>query len=127
MGRSLSAQLVLASLLSLAITDIIWVFLVAVDVLSLDETLEVATPKMVYFTLMAGLAFFSLPLAWWGRIVGYLAAAVFAIISLLTNISGVLAAVSGLSVDVNILTGIVLSVFSAILLVSSAKASTQKA
>ncbi len=126
MGRSLSAQLTLASLVSLTITDIIWVFLVAVDVLALDEALEVATPKMVYFTLMTGLAFFSLPLAWWGRKIGYYAAALFAVITILTNVSGVWAALNGLSVDVNILTGVVGFVFSAILLVSSAKASIEK-
>ena len=98
----------------------------AVDVLALDETLEVATPKMVYFTLMTGLALFSLPLAWWGRKIGYFAAALLAIISLLTNVSGVWAALNGLSVDVNILTGVVGFAFSAILLVSSTKASIEK-
>ncbi len=110
----------------MTITDVIWVFLVAVDVLALDEALEVATPKMVYFTLMTGLASFSLPLAWWGRKIGYYAAGLFAVITILTNVSGVWAAMNGLSVDVNIITGIAGFVFSAILLVSSAKASIEK-
>jgi hypothetical protein len=126
-GRSLSAQLALASLLSLTVTYIIWVFLVAVDVLAGDEALEVATPKMVYFTLMTGLALFSLPLMWWGNKIGYYVALVIAAISLVLNASAVVSALSALAVPENILTGMVGLVFSLILLVSSAKASREKA
>jgi hypothetical protein len=111
----------------MTVTDIIWVFLVAVDVLAGDEALEVATPKMVYFTLMTGLALFSLPLMWWGNKIGYYAAMVIAAISLVLNASAVVSALSALSVPENILTGMVGLVFSLILLVWSAKASREKA
>ncbi len=127
MGRSLSAQLALASLVSMAATDVIWVFLVAVDVLALDEALEVATPKMVYFSLMAGIALFSLPLVWWGSRIGYYVAMALAAISLVSNATSILSALSGSAVQVNILTGMVGIVFSLILLVSSARASREKA
>ncbi len=127
MGRSLSAQLALASLLSMTAADIIWVFLVAVDVLALDETLEVATPKMVYFAVMAGVALFSLPLMWWGSRIGYYVAIAFAAISLVSNATSILSALSGSVVQVNILTGMVGMIFSLILIVSSARASSEKA
>ena len=126
-GRSLSAQLALASLLSMAVADILWVFLVAVDVLAGDEALQVATPKMVYFSLMTGLALFSLPLIWWGNKIGYYVAMVVAIISLVFNASAVLSALSALAVQENVLTGVMGLVFSLILLVSSAKASRENA
>ena len=126
-GRSFSAQLALASLLSLTATYVIWVFLVAVDVLAGDEALQVATPKMVYFALMTGLAFFSLPLTWWGNKIGYYVAMVIAVISLVTNASAIVSALSALSVPENILTGMMGLVFSMILLVSSAMASREKA
>ncbi len=108
--------------MSLAVIDILWVFLVAVDVLSLHEALEVATPKMVYFSLMAGLAFFSLPLMWWGSRIGFCTAVVFAAISLVSSASSVVSALNALVAQENILTGLVGLVFSLILLVSSAKA-----
>ncbi len=126
MGRSLSAQLALASLLSMTAADVIWVFLVAIDVLALDEALEVATPKMVYFSLMAGVALFSLPLVWWGSRIGYYVAMGFGAISLVSNATSILSAVSGSAVQVNILTGMVGIVFSLILLVASVRASREK-
>ncbi len=126
MGRSLSAQLALASLLSMTAADVIWVFLVAIDVLALDEALEVATPKMVYFSLMAGVALFSLPLVWWGSRIGYYVATAFGAISLVSNATSILSAVSGSAVQVNILTGMVGVVFSLILLASSVRASREK-
>ncbi len=125
MGRSLSAQLALASLLSMTAADIIWVFLVAVDVLALDEALDVATPKMVYFSLMAGIAIFSLPLMWWGSRIGYYIAIAFAAISLVSNATSILSALGGSVVQVNILTGMVGIVFSLILLASSARVSRE--
>ena len=126
-GRSFSAQLALASLLSLAVAFILWVFLVAVDVLALHEALQVATPKMVYFSLMTGLALFSLPLMWWGNKIGYYVAMVVAVISLVTNASAIVSALSALAVQENFLTGTMGLVFSLILLVSSVKASREKA
>jgi len=127
-SRSLPAQLALASLLSLAVVDILFVLLVAVDVLSGDEALTVATPKMIYFSLMAGISFFALPLAWWGNRIGYYVAMAVATISLLASASGIWAAVTGVvPVDVNMLSGLVGLVLSGILLVSSGIASREKA
>ena len=126
-GGSLGAQLALASLLSLTIVSILFVFLVAVDVLSGEEALAVATPKMIYFALMTGLAFFSLPLMWWRSRIGYYVAIAVAVISLISNASGIGSALSGVVVfDVNILSAVVGLVFSTILLVSSAIASREK-
>ena len=126
-GRSLSAQLALASLMSLAVVDVLFVFLVAVDVLSGEEALAAGTPKMIYFSLMTGLAVFSLPLMWWRNRIGYYLAMAIAVISLLANASGIESALSGAVVaDVNILSAIVGLTFSAILLVSGAIASREK-
>jgi hypothetical protein len=103
------------------------VFLVAVDVLSGDEALAVATPKMIYFSLVAGLSVFSLPLVWWGNRIGYYVAMVIAVISMLANASGIWAALSGVVVvDVNMLSGVVGLALSAILFVSGAIASREK-
>ena len=121
MGRSFSVQVALASLLSLAVGNILWLFLVAVDVLVLAEPLPVATPKMVYFSLMISLAFFSLPLMWWGNKVGYHVAIIFAVMSLVTNATAMVSALRALAVPENILTSTVGSVFSLILLVSSVR------
>lgn len=126
-GRSLPAQLALASLLSLTVVDILFVFLVAVDVLSGDEALTVATPKMMFFSLMSGLSFFSLPLVWWGRRIGYYTAVAVAVISLPINASGLWSALSGVvPLDVNMLSGVVGLALSATLLVASAIASREK-
>lgn len=126
--RRLPAQLAFASLLSLAVTDILFVFLVAVDVLSGDEALSVATPKMIYFSLMVSLSFFSLPLTWWGNRIGYYVAMAVAALSLLAGVSGVWSALTGaVPVDVNVLSGLVGLALSTILLVSSGYASTEKA
>ncbi len=126
--RRLPAQLAFASLLSLAVTDILFVFLVAVDVLSGDEALSVATPKMIYFSLMASLSFFSLPLIWWGNRIGYYVAMAVAALSLLAGVSGVWSALTGaVPVDVNVLSGLVGLALSTILLVSSGYASREKA
>ena len=109
----------------MTVTDILWVILVAVDVLALAETLETATPKMVYFSLMAGVALFSLPLMWWGRRIGYYVAMAFAATSLVSNASTISSALSGAVVESNILTGVVGLAFSLVLLGSSAKASRE--
>ncbi len=125
--RSLPAQLAFASLLSLTVVHILFVFLVAVDVLSGDEALTVASPKMVFFSVMTGLSFFSLPLVWWGRRIGYYVAMAVAVISLLINASGLWSAMSGVArFDVNMLAGVVGLAFSAILLASGAIASREK-
>ena len=127
MGRSFSVQVALASLLSLAVGNILWLFLVAVDVLVLHEPLLVATPKMVYLSLMVSLAFFLLPLMLWGNKVGCYVAMVFAVMSLLSNATAMVSALRALVAPENILTGTLNLVFSLILLVSSAKASREKA
>ncbi len=125
--RSLTAQLSFASLLSLTVMDILFVFLVAVDVLSGDEALAVATPKMMYFTLMTGVSFFSLPLVWWRHRIGYYVAMAVALVSLLVNLSGIWSALSGVvAFDVNVLSGAVGLAFSVILIASGVIASRDK-
>lgn len=126
MGRSLSVQLASASFLSLTVGNILWLFLVAVDVLAQAEPVHVATPKMVYFSLMISLAFFSLPLMWWMNKVGFYVAIVIAAVSLLTNVSTIASTLQALAVPENLLTGAVGLVLSLVLLVSSSRASREK-
>jgi hypothetical protein len=126
-GRSFSVQLALASLLSLTVGNILWLFLVAVDVLVRAEPLPVSTPSMVYFSLMVSVAFFSMPLIWWGNKVGCYVAMAFAVVSLLANASTVVSALHGLVVPENFLVTAVGLVFSLVLLASTAKASREKA
>ena len=125
--KRLMAHLALASLLSLAVADILLVFLVAVDVLSGHESLAVATPKMIYFALLAGVSSFALPLVWWGHRIGYYVAMAVALVSLLANLSGIGSALRGaVPFDVNVASAIVGLAISAILLVAGAIASRSR-
>jgi hypothetical protein len=122
MGRSFSVQVALASLLSLTVGNILWLCLVAIDVVVLAEPLPVATPKMVYFSIMISVAFFSLPLIWWGNKIGFYVAIIIAVISLVTNVSTIVSTLQALVVPENFSTATVGLVFSLILIGSSAKA-----